>query len=77
MPLVKNPDGEVIVVFANRCGEDGENVRYAGSSWMGKVGRGEIKIWGIAGRAEERVLSIDTDERPKWGWKAFKKDELR
>jgi len=65
---------EVLVVCANRCGEEpgatpagGEDgVRYAGSSWVGLVGREEVKIWGILGRGQEDVLMVDTTEEPKW-----------
>ena len=66
VPLVKNEDREVIVVFANRCGEEPDDARYAGTSWVGKVGRGEVKVWGIAGRAEEKLLCVDTNEEPRW-----------
>ncbi len=72
-PLVE-ADKEVITVFGNRCGtEPGKNplgieegVRYAGSSWIGKVGNGVVKIWEIMGRAKEGVIVVDTDNEPKW-----------
>ncbi len=74
-PLVMG-EREVVVVCANRCGEEaGKNpaqplgedgVRYAGSSWVGKVGGGEVKLWGIAGRGKEEVLVVDTEEEPRW-----------
>ena len=41
-------------------------MRYAGSSWIGKVGNGVVKIWEIMGRAEEAVMVVDTDQEPKW-----------
>ena len=66
VPLVKSRDEEVTVIFANRCGEEPDDARYAGSSWIGKVGKGKIKIWDIAGRAEERVINADTKDEPKW-----------
>lgn len=71
---------EVIVVFANRCGEEGEApligpVRYAGSSTVmgfrrrnGQFER-EVRIWEMLGRAEEGVLSVDTESAPKYGLK--------
>ena len=65
-PLVKNQDREVIVVFANRHGEEHGNARYAGSSWIGKVGLGNVKVWGILGKAEERLLAVDTDQYPEF-----------
>jgi len=73
-PLVEGKD-EVIAVFANRSGEESgksplgeeeEGVRYAGSSWIGRVGMGEVRIWGMLGRAEERVCVVDTEEKPQW-----------
>ncbi|KAL8772633.1 MAG: hypothetical protein Q9209_002294 [Squamulea sp. 1 TL-2023] len=42
---------------------EGEGVRYAGSSWIGKVGvgKGKVVVGGILGRAEEGVLVVETD----------------
>ncbi|MCJ1275604.1 Carbon-nitrogen hydrolase [Puttea exsequens] len=70
-PLVEQ-DKEVIIVCANRCGEEPgnnpigqeEGVEYAGSSWVGRIGRGQINIWGILGRGEEGVLGVDMGEEP-------------
>lgn len=72
-PLVE-AGKEVIAVFGNRCGmEAGKNpigveegVRYAGSSWIGKVGNGMVKIWEIMGRAQEGVMVADSEKEPKW-----------
>ncbi len=72
-PLVE-AEKEVITVFGNRCGREAgknplgveEGVRYAGSSWIGKVGNGVVKIWDIMGRAEEGVIVVDTEKEPKW-----------
>ena len=72
-PLVDG-EKEVIVVCANRSGEEpGKNpigeedgVRYAGSSWVGKVGRGVVRIWHIIGRATEEVTVADTEVTPQW-----------
>ena len=66
VPLVKNQEGEVVVVFANRCGEEPTDARYAGTSWIGRVGFGKVKIWDTAGRAEEKLLLIDTDQDPEY-----------
>ncbi|KAL8657909.1 MAG: hypothetical protein Q9226_001459 [Calogaya cf. arnoldii] len=45
--------------------EDGEGaeVRYAGSSWIGKVGvgKGKLIVGGIMGRSEEGVLVVETE----------------
>ena len=76
-PLVM-AEKEVLVACANRCGEepgknpanlDGEDgVRYAGSSWVGLIGKGEVRLWGILGRMQEGVLVVETAEEPKWTW---------
>lgn len=81
-PLL-GPNGsekEVIVVFANRCGEEGESpmigpVRYAGSSTVMGISRGdgrvdgEVRIWAMLGRAEEGILVIDTNDNARYGLK--------
>ena len=66
----------MITIFANRCGEEPGKVfrtdveelgvRYAGTSWIGRVGQGKVKIGGIMGRNEEGVLLVDTDEKMQW-----------
>ena len=62
-PLVE-AEREVIAAFGNRCGEEG--VRYAGSSWVGKIGNGVVKICEIMGRAQEGVIVADTEKEPQW-----------
>lgn len=74
MPLVINEDREVVVVFANRCGEEPTDARYAGSSWIGRVGFGQVRIWDIAGRAEEKLLCIDTKQTPKYEFRTSKSE---
>lgn len=66
VPLIKNEDREIVVIFANRCGEEPEDAQYAGTSWVGKVGYGQIKIWAIAGKGQEMVLTADTSQEPPW-----------
>lgn len=66
VPLVKNHECEIVVVVANRCGEEPIDTRYAGTSWIGRVGFGKVKIWDTAGKAEEKLLLIDTDQDPKY-----------
>ena len=66
VPLVNNTECKIIVVFANRCGQEPLDARYAGSSWIGSVGFGKIDIWDIAGRAQEKLLCIDTDQDPEY-----------
>lgn len=71
-PLVNNKDREIIVVFANRCGQEPPEARYAGSSWIGKVGFGKVKIWDIAGKSQETLLSIETDQEPQYSLQTSK-----
>ena len=75
------PDGspdEIIVVFANRCGEEGISpimgaVRYAGSSTVLGMTRahatenGDVRIWDILGRNQEGFLVVDTNAVPRYG----------
>lgn len=56
---------EVLVVVANRCGEEGE-ARYAGTSWVGRVGGGEAGVWAMGGRGEEGVVVGDTGVGVRW-----------
>lgn len=68
-PLIADEEREVVIVVANRSGEEEGGVRYAGTSWVGKVGgRGQEKvgIWGMLGRGEEGVLKVDTREEMQW-----------
>ena len=41
-------------------------MRYAGTSWIGKLGNGVIRITDMMGRAEEGVIVVDTEEESKW-----------
>ena len=50
-------------------------MRYAGSSWIGKVGNGVVRIWEIMGRAAEGVIVADTEEEPKWVLRLQSSDE--
>lgn len=70
-PLLENTQQDVVVVCANRCGQEaGPNlpdqlepgVRYAGTSWIGRFGHGKLRIWNVMGRAEEGILMVDTME---------------
>lgn len=63
-PLINNPT-EVVVVIANRCGEE-PDARYAGTSWIGLAGRGQIQGLGMLGRGEEKVLVADLKQKPQW-----------
>lgn len=64
-PLIRAEiEGEIIVVFANRCGSEGE-ATYAGTSAVLGINAGEVKVYGILGRGEKELLIVDTDKRPQ------------
>lgn len=54
---------EVIVVFANRTGVEGE-VTYAGTSAVIGIKSGEVRVYGILGRGDKELLVVDTDSAP-------------
>ncbi|KAK9445062.1 hydrolase, carbon-nitrogen family protein [Metarhizium brunneum] len=54
---------EVIVVFANRTGMEGE-VTYAGTSAVIGIESGEVRVYGILGRGDKELLVVDTDAAP-------------
>lgn len=68
-PLVeragRDGKGPVIVVLANRSGMEGE-VCYAGSSTVLRIEGGGVSLYETAGRAEERCLVVDLNERPRF-----------
>lgn len=64
-PLIRaEGEDEIIVVFANRSGVEGEAV-YAGSSAVLGIQRGEVKLYGVLGRGERELLVVDTSKRPQ------------
>lgn len=64
-PLIRSEqDGEIIVVFANRCGTEGESV-YAGTSAVLGIEGGEVKVYGVLGCGENELLVVDTSEEPQ------------
>lgn len=64
-PLIRaEAEGEIIVVFANRCGSEDE-ATYAGTSAVLGVNAGEVKVYGILGRGEKELLVVDTNKRPQ------------
>ena len=65
-PLINQKEEDVVVVIANRSGEEEGQARYAGTSWIGKVGKGKVEMWGVLGRGEERVLVADTEMETRW-----------
>ncbi|KAK3994725.1 carbon-nitrogen hydrolase [Cladorrhinum sp. PSN332] len=65
-PVIRTDDDnneEIIVVFANRCGIEDE-VLYAGTSTVLGIQNGQVNVYGILGRGEEKLLVVDTDEPP-------------
>ncbi|KAH8598097.1 carbon-nitrogen hydrolase [Bisporella sp. PMI_857] len=63
-PLIRaEAEGEIIVVFANRCGVEDEAV-YAGTSAVLGIHSGEVNVYGILGRGEKDLLVVDTSCRP-------------
>ncbi|KAL6854206.1 carbon-nitrogen hydrolase [Trichoderma novae-zelandiae] len=63
-PLIRaESNQEVIVIFANRCGIEGE-ATYAGTSTVVGIQSGEIWVYGIMGRGEKGLLVVDTDSEP-------------
>lgn len=63
-PLIRaETKDEIIVVFCNRCGIEDDTV-YAGSSAVLGIKQGEVTVYGILGRNEQRILIVDTDSKP-------------
>lgn len=64
-PLIRSEqEGEIIVVFANRCGSEDEAV-YAGTSAVLGIEGGEVKVYGVLGCGESELLVIDTSNEPR------------
>ena len=63
-PLIRaESDDEIIVVFANRCGTEGETL-YAGTSAVLGIRGGEVNVYGLLGRCEKKLLVVDTNQPP-------------
>lgn len=63
-PIIRTEsDEEVIVIFANRTGVE-EDATYAGTSAIVGVQSGEVRVYGILGRGEKRLLVVDTEDQP-------------
>ncbi|SPN97654.1 uncharacterized protein DNG_01167 [Cephalotrichum gorgonifer] len=54
---------EIIVVFCNRCGAEGDTL-YAGSSAVLGIKDGEVNVYGLLGRGEKKLLVVDTNQAP-------------
>jgi protein N-terminal amidase len=64
-PVIRANDvGEIIVVFANRCGVEGDTV-FVGTSCVLGINEGEVAVYGILGRCDQELLVVDTEEKPK------------
>ncbi|KAF2738510.1 carbon-nitrogen hydrolase [Polyplosphaeria fusca] len=64
-PLVdRASESPMYVVLANRCGVE-KAVCYAGSTTVLKIEAGGVSLYETLGKAEEKCLIVDLDERPK------------
>ena len=64
-PLIRaEGEDEIIVIFANRCGVEGEAV-FSGTSAVLGIQHGEVKLYGVLGRGEKELLIVDTSKRPQ------------
>ena len=74
----KGSKDEVVIVCANRTGEEGVDerigeVRYAGSSCVMGLTNGEggsegnVRIWDVLGRGESGLLIVDTSDPASYG----------
>ncbi|CAI4213813.1 unnamed protein product [Parascedosporium putredinis] len=63
-PIIRSETkDEIIFVFANRCGTEGEAV-YAGTSAVLGIKDGEVNVYGVLGRGDKKVLIADTNQPP-------------
>lgn len=63
-PVIRNEDrDEVIIVFCNRTGIEG-NAVYAGTSAVIGIQEGEVNVYGLLGRGVKELLVVDTDDAP-------------
>jgi predicted amidohydrolase len=56
-------EDEIIFVFANRCGVEGDAV-YAGTSAVLGVQNGEVSVYGLLGRGTKELLVVNTEMPP-------------
>lgn len=63
-PLIQSRSKrEVIVVFCNRAGQEHES-SFTGTSAVLGIQEGLVKVYGLLGRGENKVLVVDTDDEP-------------
>lgn len=64
-PLIRSDNqDEIIVVFCNRTGTEG-NATYAGTSAVVGILDGEVRVYGMLGRGEKNLLVVDTNNPPR------------
>jgi protein N-terminal amidase len=64
---------EVLVVFANRSGTEGD-VAYAGTSAIAGIKDGRIRIFDVLGKSTEGLLIVDTEKAPVSGLTVVERD---
>lgn len=63
-PLIQaRSQREVIVVFCNRAGQE-QDSSFTGSSAVLGIQNGLVKVYGLLGRGENKMLVVDTDDEP-------------
>ncbi|KAI1310182.1 carbon-nitrogen hydrolase [Xylaria venustula] len=63
-PLIRSDkQDEIIVIFCNRAGIERDTV-YAGTSTVIGIKDGEVNVYGLLGRGEEKLLVVDTEKPP-------------
>ncbi|KAI0434756.1 carbon-nitrogen hydrolase [Xylaria sp. FL1042] len=63
-PLIRSDNqDEIIVIFCNRAGIERDTV-YAGTSTVIGIKDGEVNVYGLLGRGEEKLLVVDTEKPP-------------
>lgn len=62
-PVIRADGEEIIFVFCNRTGIEGDAV-YAGTSAVVGIKDGEVHVYGLLGRGDKELLIVDTDKPP-------------
>lgn len=73
-PVLHNKPGkEVIVIFANRSGFE-DTATYVGTSTVLGIKDGDISLYAMLGRDDERLLVVDTKLPPQAKLRMVRKD---
>lgn len=64
-PLIERKEGPIAVVCANRCGIEG-SACYAGTSSVFVVDKGNVNIYDVMGKLEEKCMVVDLMRAPKY-----------